>query len=318
MNDPQHLGLGELGQRMQAMSDPAPEPRLRPYQGPSQPSSQPSNGHQAGNQTAQQTTPPDEVVFDYVRRTPAASPYSPLTGSSAYQSGSWPGTQTAPPYSPVQPPAQPAPAEPYAAYGYESDSFNGARAAGSRPFGTGPAGTGPTGTTASALPAPDTPLTQAAPEDPNAPKTGLQKAVAAVRSAIPLVQRLLPLLDGNFATVISSLVVAQQGHHPPPQPQAVKVDLEPVERGLAEVRNSNRELRAQVQEQGTNLKQVEDQLERVREATDRNTLEQQELVEDLRSVGSRISTFAVIGLVLLLVSLGLNIYFLVQLQHILR
>src|SRR5579862_8191399 len=101
MNDPQHLGLGELGQRMQAMSDPAPEPRLRPYQGTSQPSSQPSNGHQAGNQTSQQTSSPDEV-FDYVRRTPAASPYSPLTGSSAYQSGSRSSTQTAPPYAPVQ------------------------------------------------------------------------------------------------------------------------------------------------------------------------------------------------------------------------
>jgi len=325
MNDPQHLGLGELGQRMQAMSDPAPEPRLRPYQGTSQPTSQSSattsNGHQAGSQTSQPTTSPDET-FDYVRRTPAASPYSPLTGSSGYQSGVRSGAQAAPPYVPVQPPiqhapVQPAPAEPFPAYRYESDSFNGAGHAGSQPFGTGPVGTSPTGTTASAPPTPSTLPAQAAAEDPNAPKTGLQKAVAAVRSAIPLVQRLLPLLDGNFATAISSLVVSQTSHHPP-QPQIVKVDLEPVERGLAEVRNSNRELRAQVQEQGTNLKQVEDQLERVREATDRNTLEQQELVEDLRSVGSRISTFAVIGLVLLLISLGLNIYFLVQLQHILR
>jgi len=135
------------------------------------------------------------------------------------------------------------------------------------------------------------------------------------------VQKLLPLLDGNFATAIGALVAPQMGHHHPPPPppvQQVHVDLEPVERGLAEVRTSHRELRGQVAEQGTTLKRVEDQLERVREATDRNTLEQQELVEDLRAVGGRISTFAIIGLVLLLVSLGLNIYFLVQLQHILR
>jgi len=109
-------------------------------------------------------------------------------------------------------------------------------------------------------------------------------------------------------------VAPQPAHQPPP----VQVNLEPVERGLAEVRNSNRELRIQVQEQGTSLKRVEDQLERVREATDRNTLEQQELVEDLRSVGNRISTFVIIGIVLLLVVLGVNIYFVVQLQHILR
>jgi len=94
--------------------------------------------------------------------------------------------------------------------------------------------------------------------------------------------------------------------------------MEPVERGLAELRASQRELRTQVQDQVTTMKRVEDQLERVREATDRNTLEQQELVEDLRSVGNRISNFAIIGLVLLALSVGLNIYFLIQLQHILR
>jgi septal ring factor EnvC (AmiA/AmiB activator) len=140
--------------------------------------------------------------------------------------------------------------------------------------------------------------------------------VSAIRSALPLVQRLLPLLEGNFANVLGALMAPQPGSHP--SPQQVKVDMEPVERGLAEVRTSHRELKTQIQEQGTSLKRVEDQLERVREATDRNTLEQQELVEDLRAVGSRISTLAIVGVVLLLVSLGLNIYFLIQLQHILR
>jgi hypothetical protein len=152
--------------------------------------------------------------------------------------------------------------------------------------------------------------------DPNAPKSGIQRAIDAIRSALPLVQKLLPLLDGNFATTIGALVAPQPQHHPPPPP--VHVDLEPVERGLAEVRTSHRELRTQVQEHTSTLKRVEDQLERVREATDRNTLEQQELVEDLRSVGARLSAFAIIGLILLALSLGVNVYFLVQLQHIFR
>jgi hypothetical protein len=146
------------------------------------------------------------------------------------------------------------------------------------------------------------------------PKSGFQRAFDMVRSAIPMVQKLLPLLDGNFATTMGALMAPQ--HHPAPPP--VQVDLEPVERGLAEVRNSNRELKAQVLEQGTTLKRVEDQLDRVREATDRNTLEQQELVEDLRAVGNRISTFALIGVILLLISLGLNGYLIYELQHILR
>ena len=153
--------------------------------------------------------------------------------------------------------------------------------------------------------------------DPNAPRTsGFQRAINAVRATLPLVQKLLPLLDGNFATAVGSFMASQPSHHTPPPP--VRVDLEPIERGLSELKNSHRELRVQVQEQVTSLKRVEDHLERVREATDRNTLEQQELVEDLRSVGSRISTFAIVGLVLLVISLGLNIWLLIQLQHILR
>jgi hypothetical protein len=147
------------------------------------------------------------------------------------------------------------------------------------------------------------------------------RAINAMRSALPLVQKLLPMIDGNFATAISSLVATpQQQHRTPtaPTPPPVVVDLEPFERGLTEVRNSHRELRGQMQEQVASLKRVEDQLEHVREATDRNTLEQQELVEDMRSIGSRVSLFAIIGVVLLAVSVGLNIYFLIQLQHILR
>ena len=271
MTDPQHLGLGELGQRVQAMGEAVPEPpRLRPYQAPSLPNSPAANGRPSP--------------------APAVSGYTPLTGTQA---------PPAPQAPPVESPwGQPARLEPFSAYGQETASES--KTEKPVPPASNLLGSG---------------LLNSA-DAPNAPQTGLQRAVAAVRSAIPLVQKLLPLLDGNFASIVGALVAPQPGHHPPPQ--QVKVDLEPVERGLAEVRTSNRELRTQVQEQGANLKRVEDQLERVREATDRNTLEQQELVEDLRSVGSRISTFAIIGLVLLLVSLGLNIYFLIQLQHILR
>lgn len=147
-------------------------------------------------------------------------------------------------------------------------------------------------------------------------KGGFQRVAQALRAAVPLVQKLLPLLDGNLATTVSALLVPTQAH--PSAPPAAPVDLEPVERGLTELRTSNRELRTQVAEQGTTLKRVEDQLERVREATDRNTLEQQELVEDVRAVGTRVSRFIVVGVILLAISVGLNIYLLLQIQHIFR
>ena len=66
------------------------------------------------------------------------------------------------------------------------------------------------------------------------------------------------------------------------------MNLVPLEEGLTELQTQHRELRDQVVEQNSSLKRVEDQLDLVREATDRNTLEQQELLEDLKGVGNKV------------------------------
>jgi len=310
MNDPQNLGLGELGQRVQAMSDPAPDSRLRPYQGAPLPVGPASNGR---------PIPPYEPLprepLEDVRISPLPpAPTIPYSAHPLYTPGpvAIPGYDTAyptghgaasangpssnftdpspsgnPSASPSAPPAQHPTPEPASNWEHvvaasQSSSYGSSSVEASGPS-TPSAGQSPI-----------------APIDPNAPKSGFQRAIDAVRSTLPLVQRLLPLLDGNFATAISALVAPQP--HPAHPPTPVKVDLEPVERGLAEVRTSHRELRTQVQEQGTSLKRVEDQ----------------ELVEDLRSVGSRVNIFAIVGLVLLAISLVLNVFLLVQLQHILR
>ena len=275
-NDPLHPGLGELGQRLQALSDPAVEPvRLRPYQGGSPP---------AG---AQPAAPPPQPAYNAWQAVPPA----------------------------------PAPPAPFSDTAQHATSANGYTQA---------AGTATTTAAASSASASATPPA-AAPAAPSefAVPSGIQRAINAVRQTLPLVQRLLPLLEGNIATAataITALVAPQptvQHIHPPapappPAPVPVQIDLEPVERGLAEVRNSNRELRTQFVEHVSALKRVEDQLDHVREATDRNTLEQQELVEDLRAVGGRLSTFALIGLILLALSLLLNGYLIFQMQRILH
>jgi hypothetical protein len=71
----------------------------------------------------------------------------------------------------------------------------------------------------------------------------------------------------------------------------------------------------QIIDQNSSLKRVEDQLEMVREATDRNTLEQQELIEDLKAVGNKVNTFAFIALGLLAVSIALNVILYLRLHH---
>jgi len=146
--------------------------------------------------------------------------------------------------------------------------------------------------------------------------SGLTRAIGAVRAALPVVQRLLPLLDGNVVTAISNLFTPHAPAAPPP-----KVDLVPLENGLTELQTQHRTLRDQVTEQNASLKRVEDQLAMVREATDRNTLEQQELLDDLKAfrkkvkIGIAISSVIVIGL--LAASLVLNVMLFLHLKSVL-
>jgi hypothetical protein len=134
--------------------------------------------------------------------------------------------------------------------------------------------------------------------------SAIQRAIGALRAAFPYVQKVLPLLEGNILSAVSNLMTP---HPQPPPPPPPPVNLVPIERGLAELQTQHTELRDQVAEQNSSLKRVEDQLEMVREATDRNTLEQQELIEDLKGVGNKVKLFSLIALGLLAVSVVINV-----------
>jgi hypothetical protein len=143
--------------------------------------------------------------------------------------------------------------------------------------------------------------------------SGAQRAINLFRTVMPIVQRLLPLLEGNVLTAVSN-VLTPRPQAPPPAP---KVDLVPLESGLAELQTQHRGLREQVAEQNTSLKRVEDQLEMVREATDRNTLEQQELLEDLKLFSGKVKIFAVIGIGVLVIGIVLNLILFLHIQRVL-
>ena len=136
--------------------------------------------------------------------------------------------------------------------------------------------------------------------------SGMQRAVSAFRAALPFVQRILPLLDGNIGAAVSNMLTPHH-HAPPAPPPPPPVDLTPLQDGLTALKVQQIELRDQLTEQNSSLKRVEDRLEMVREATDRNTLEQQELMEDLKGVGQKVNRFAFIVLGLLAVSVIVNV-----------
>lgn len=154
---------------------------------------------------------------------------------------------------------------------------------------------------------------------PPAPQpSGLQRAVNALRVAIPFVQKILPLLDGNLGTAVSNILTPPKPVAPPAPPAPDLTPLiAPIKESLAELQVQQRDLKDQFIEQNASLKRVEDHLELVREATDRNTLEQQELLEDLKNVGSKVNVVAIVAIGLLAVSVLLNMLLYLHIQRIL-
>lgn len=166
------------------------------------------------------------------------------------------------------------------------------------------------------VPPPGRALANPAPQPPPAPVSTLQRALSMIRVALPVVQRILPLLDGNIGTTLSN-ILSPPPPPTPPAPPAQIVDLAPLEIGLSELQTQHNELRDQLSEQNSSLKRVEDHLELVREATDRNTLEQQELLEDLKSVGSKVNMVAIVAIGLLGILVLLNLALFLHIQKVL-
>jgi hypothetical protein len=150
-----------------------------------------------------------------------------------------------------------------------------------------------------------------APDDSSA----MQKAMNAVRTVMPIVQKLLPLLDGSIGAAVAGFLTPRQ--HPQQQAPAPKVDLVPLQEGLTELQVQHRSLREQVIEHNTSIKRVADQLEMVREATDRNTLEQQELLEDLKAFSGKVKIVAIVGMGLLAAGFILEMLMFFHLQRVL-
>ncbi|MBT9331834.1 hypothetical protein [Paracidobacterium acidisoli] len=126
------------------------------------------------------------------------------------------------------------------------------------------------------------------------------KMLLQFKSVLPYVARLLPLLDLGAAHAQSSALSTEVKQH------------------VGELQTSQRDLRLALQDQTLQLKRFEEQVTRVREATERNAFEHSELVEDVKSIHSLIRTVTgVLGtlLVILIVMVGFLIF---HFTHLLR
>jgi hypothetical protein len=156
--------------------------------------------------------------------------------------------------------------------------------------------------------------------DSGQPVSGLQRTASVLRTVLPHLLRLLPLLDGNIGSAVSNLLSSPLPSPPPAPP----VDLTPIEDGLEELQAEHRDLRSQILEQSAGLKRVEGRLEMMEQAAARYMLQQQELLKEQRDVGIRLEemksagrktniiAFVAIGLLVfsILLNVAVFIYFL--------
>lgn len=138
------------------------------------------------------------------------------------------------------------------------------------------------------------------------------RSLMHLKLLLPYIGKLLPILEGNFPGVLA-----------PVQANKVeKLDLSEihsavatVNRGFLDLQAGNRDIRTQVQEQSTQLKRIDDQLLRLRESTERNTMEHQELVEDLRSASKLVRSLSTVMIVLMIVVTAMVAFMLLHWRH---
>lgn len=132
---------------------------------------------------------------------------------------------------------------------------------------------------------------------PGEHRSGLQRTAAAVRTVVPLLQKMLPLLEGNVVSAAANLLAP--GLTP-------TVDLAPLDASLAKLRGELAAMETRHGEHDRAFKRMDEQLETMKDAIGRNAHEQQQAADELSRVRGRLAVVSVIGLVLLLVSIGVN------------
>ena len=140
-------------------------------------------------------------------------------------------------------------------------------------------------------------------------KSGSSRKFEVLKTAFTVAQKMLPLLEGNVALTVSNLL------SPGSSGAASTRDIAAIEDRLTRLNVTNRALSDNVSEQKQAIVQISDRLDQLKEATNRNTLEQQELMEDARGLRKKFLVAGGIVIGLLVVSVALNIIVLFKLSR---
>jgi hypothetical protein len=139
--------------------------------------------------------------------------------------------------------------------------------------------------------------------------TKFERAIGVARTVLPLVGKMLPLLEGNVVSAASNLLLNR-----PMQ----EVDLKPLEESIARLQADHRALAFLTGEQKRALHHLEDEFAAVQEAVQKNAADQAELIESVAKLAKRTASFMRLVIILLVVSMLFTALLCVRIAYIIR
>jgi hypothetical protein len=139
--------------------------------------------------------------------------------------------------------------------------------------------------------------------------SGFDRVIGIAKTVLPLVGKMLPLLEGNVVAAASNLLLNR-----PMQ----EVDLKPLEDSIARIQADHRALAFHTSEQKRALHRLEDEFAMVQEAVQKNAADQAELIESVAKLAKRTSSFMRLVIILLVVSMLFTALLCVRIAYIIR
>lgn len=148
----------------------------------------------------------------------------------------------------------------------------------------------------------------ARPTPPLHKPTRFQQAVGVAKAVLPLVGKMLPLLEGNVVGAASNLLA----------PRPVEVDLKPVEEAIARLQADQRAVTFHTTEQKRALRRLQDEFDALQELVQKNAEQQAELAEHVLKLSKRTASFQRLILILLVLLILFTAFLCVRIAYIIR
>ena len=152
---------------------------------------------------------------------------------------------------------------------------------------------------------PTTALARPAPPKPSR----FERALGVAKTVLPLVGKMLPLLEGNVVGAATNLLAHRPMH---------EVDLKPIEESIARLQSEHRALAFHSGEQKRALQRLEDDFAELRDVVQKNAADQAELIEHVAKLAKRTSSFMRLATILLVVSILFTALLCVRIAYLIR